>query len=66
MNYPQVKGKFNLANLENTTTLYDVLIPRVSSMSPFSKVCFEVGLSSNLVLLAQISTQILENFTGWE
>ncbi len=66
MNYPQVKGKFNLANLENTTTMYDVFIPRVSSMSPFSKVCFEVGLSSNLVLLAQISTQILENFTGWE
>ncbi len=59
----QVKGKLDLANFEDMTT-YNAFNPKVLPMSPFSKVCFEVGSGTNLVALVQTSTQFLESLYG--
>jgi len=59
MNDFQVKGMLNLTNLKNMTT-YDMFIPKVFPMI-HSLRCFAAGLGGILVLLVQLSTQILEN-----
>jgi len=58
-----IKSKLDHVNLEDMTT-YNAFIPKVSPTSPFSKVCFEVGSGTNLVMAAQTSTQMLESLYG--
>jgi len=63
VNDHQAKENPNLLNL-GSTTAYDAFIPKVTPTSPFAKVCFEVGSGCNLVVAAQMSTQILERPYG--